>query len=36
MAEHTRRIVTFKDGRILSDEPVRKRRGNVRIAQVVP
>ena len=36
VAEHTRRIVTFKDGRILSDEPVRKRRGNVRIAQVVP
>ena len=36
VAEHTRRIVTFKDGRILSDEPVRQRRGNVRIAQVVP
>jgi putative ABC transport system ATP-binding protein len=34
VAEHARRIVTFKDGLILSDEPVRQRRMAPRAPEV--
>jgi putative ABC transport system ATP-binding protein len=27
IAEHARRIVTFRDGKVLSDVPARQRRG---------
>jgi putative ABC transport system ATP-binding protein len=35
IAEHARRVVTFKDGLILSDEPVRKRRLAGRLREAV-
>jgi putative ABC transport system ATP-binding protein len=36
VAEHARRVVTFKDGLILSDEPVLRRRLAGRLAEVAP
>jgi putative ABC transport system ATP-binding protein len=36
IAEHARRVLTFKDGLILSDEPVRRRRIASRLAEVAP
>jgi putative ABC transport system ATP-binding protein len=36
VAEHARRIITFKDGRILSDQPVRRRRLAGQLAEVAP
>jgi putative ABC transport system ATP-binding protein len=36
VAEHARRIVTFKDGLIVSDEPVVRRRLTGRLAEVAP
>jgi putative ABC transport system ATP-binding protein len=36
VAEHARRIVTFKDGLIVSDEPVVRRRLAGRLAEVAP
>jgi putative ABC transport system ATP-binding protein len=36
VAEHARRTVTFKDGLIVSDEPVRRRRIAGRLAEVAP
>jgi putative ABC transport system ATP-binding protein len=36
VAEHARRIVTFKDGLILSDEPVVRRRIAGRLVEVTP
>jgi putative ABC transport system ATP-binding protein len=36
VAEHARRVVTFKDGLIVSDEPVRRRRIAARLAEVAP
>jgi putative ABC transport system ATP-binding protein len=36
VAEHARRVVTFKDGHIVSDEPVRRRRLAGRPAEVAP
>ena len=36
VAEHARRIVTFKDGLILSDEPVARRRIAGRLQEVAP
>jgi putative ABC transport system ATP-binding protein len=36
VAEHARRLVTFKDGLIQSDEPVRRRRRAGRVVEVAP
>jgi putative ABC transport system ATP-binding protein len=36
VAEHARRVVTFRDGHIVSDEPVRRRRLAGRPAEVAP
>jgi putative ABC transport system ATP-binding protein len=36
VAEHARRVVTFKDGLIVSDEPVRRRRIAGRLSEVSP
>jgi putative ABC transport system ATP-binding protein len=36
VAEHARRLVTFRDGLIQSDEPVRRRRRAGRVVEVAP